>query len=252
MRKTNRSDAWDRLARIAAVAAGALALAGCAAGYSFVQPGAADAGGYYTGDGPYPAPGYYYTDGAGAYDPYGAGFGYGSLYGPSFTFGLGLGSPCGWSCGGYYGGWPWYYGGAGYYGRRRHHGHHHHRDPVATAPSPRSWLKPDHARVPPRNVARGATPPIAVPERPMEGFASRRTLESASFAPHGIERMPQPVSIPDRPASMASRPSAFVDRPMRMAAPSHDFAPPAARAAASMRAAPPPTRSSRTPSDKIR
>ncbi|HEY8229093.1 MAG TPA: hypothetical protein VIG31_01450, partial [Rhodanobacteraceae bacterium] len=140
MRGTSRSDG-RRLVPIM-LAAGVLALAGCATGYSFVQP-ATDVGGYYTGVGAYPAPGYYYADGVGAYDPYGEGFGCGTLYGSSFAFGLGLGSVCGWSCGGYYGGWPWYYGGAGYYGRR-HHGHHHHGDPVASSPSPRPWLHPDH------------------------------------------------------------------------------------------------------------
>src|SRR6185437_4921436 len=197
MRRISRSDG-NRLARVTLLVAGALAVAGCAAGYSFVQPGAAGAGDYYTSDGPYPAPGYYYDAGMGTYDPYGAGFGYGSVYGPSFT--LGFGSACGWSCAGYYGGWPWYYSGAGYYGRRWHHGHHRHGDPIASGPSPRPWLRPDHPRVPPPQVVRGATPPIAVPERPREGLASRRMLESASFSPRDIERVSQPASIPERPA----------------------------------------------------
>lgn len=250
MRKTNRSEAWDRLARIVAVVAGALALAGCAAGYSFVQPGTGGAGSYYTSDGLYPAPGYYYADAIGAYDPYGEGFGYGSLYGSSFTFGLGLGSFCGWSCGGYYGGWPWYYGGAGYYGRR-HHGHHHHGDPVAASPASRPWLHPDHPRVPPSHLASDAPPPIAVPERPMESLASRRTLESASFAPRGASRIGQPAATPDRPGYfMAPRPPAFVDRPIGAATP-HDFARPAAPAAAPTRTAPPPARSSHGTSVKI-
>lgn len=249
MRGISRSDG-SRLVRITLLAAGALALAGCAAGYSFVQPGASAAGSYYTSDGPYPAPGYYYDGDVGAYDPYAAGFGYGSLYGPSFTFGLGLGSACGWSCAGYYGGWPWYYGGAGYYGRRRHHGHHHHGDPVASGPSPRPWLRPDHARVPPPHVASGATPPIAVPERPVEGLASRRTLDSASFAPRGIGRMRQPVSTSDRPASMAPRAPAFTERPIRMTTP-HDFARPSTPAAAPVRATPPPARSSHATPVKI-
>ena len=253
MRKTFRSGAWIRFARIAALATGVLALTSCAAGYSFVQPGATGAGSYYTSDGPYPAPGYYYYDGISAYDPYGAGFGYGSLYGPSFTFGLGLGSACGWSCAGYYGGWPWYYGGIGYYGRRRHHGHHHHGDPVASGPSPRPWLRPDHARVPPPHLTRGATPPIAVPERPMESLTNRRALDSASFAPRGIERMPRPAGLADRPAYMTPQSRAFVERPMPIqTATAHDFARPAAPAAAPMHAAPPPpTRSSHATSVKI-
>lgn len=243
MRERSRTDD-SRLARIILLAAGVLALAGCATGYSFVQPGTADAGAYYAGDGSYTAPGYYYDDGIGAYDLYDTG--YGGLYAPPFTFGLGFGSACGWSCAGYYGGWPWYYGGATH-GRRRHHGHHH---PVATAPSPRPWLRPDHPRVPPRGVARGATAPIAVPERPTEAFASRRRLESASFAPRGIARMPRPANIPDRPTYAAPQPPAFAERPIRITTP-HGFARPAAPVAAPMRVAPPAGRSSHAAPVKI-
>lgn len=249
MRGISRSDG-RRLARAAMLAAGALALTGCAAGYSLVQPGAPGAGEYYTGGGPYAVSGYAYDGGIAAYDPYAAGFGYGSLYGPSFTFGLGLGSACGWSCAGYYGGWPWYYGGVGYYGRRRHHGHRHHGDPVASGPAPRAWLHPDHPRVPPPQIARGA-PPIAVPQRPREGLASRRMLESESFAPHGIERAPQPAGFPDRPAYAPPRPPAFTERPIRMSTP-HDFARPAAQPPAAPRAAPSPARGNQAPSIKIR
>ena len=250
MRKTNRSKAWDRLARIVAVVAGALALAGCATGYSFVQPDAGGAGNYYTSNGPYQAPAYYYDDTVGAYDPYSVGFGYGSFYGPSFTFGLGLGSVCGWSCGGYYGGWPWYYGGAGYYGRRHHGHHHHHDDPVASSPSPHPWLHPDHPRIPPSRLASDALPPIAVPARPMEGFANRRRLDSASFAPRGNVRMAQPARIPDRPAYAAPQPPGFAERPFGTAAP-HDFARPAVQAPAAPRAAPPPAHDNHAPSVKI-
>jgi len=251
MRRISRSDG-NRLARVTLLVAGVLALAGCAAGYSFVQPDAGGAGSYYTSDGPYPAPAYYYDDGIGAYGPYGAGFGYGNLYGPSLTLDLGLGNPCGWSCGGYYGGWPWYYGGAGYYGRRWHHGHHRHGDPIASGPSPRPWLRPDHPRVPPPQVVRGATPPIAVPERPMEGLVNRRMLESASFAPRDIERVSQPASIPDRTAYAAPQPPALAGRPIRMEAP-RAFARPAAPAPAPMRVAPTPAtaRSGHAPPVKI-
>jgi len=251
MRRISRSDG-NRLARVTLLVAGVLALAGCAAGYSFVQPDAGGAGSYYTSDGPYPAPAYYYDDGIGAYGPYGAGFGYGNLYGPSLTLDLGLGNPCGWSCGGYYGGWPWYYGGAGYYGKRWHHGHHRHGDPIASGPSPRPWLRPDHPRVPPPQVVRGATPPIAVPERPMEGLVNRRMLESASFAPRDIERVSQPASIPDRTAYAAPQPPALAGRPIRMEAP-RAFARPAAPAPAPMRVAPTPAtaRSGHAPPVKI-
>jgi hypothetical protein len=239
-----------RFVRVILLAAGVLALAGCASGYSFVQPGTTGAGGYYTSDGPYPAPGHYYDDTA--YDPYDAGFGYGGLYDPSFAFGLGFGSVCGWSCGGYYGGWPWYYGG-GYHGKRRHHGHHRHGDPVASGPSPRPWRHPDHAPVPTNTGARGATLPIAVPERPLEGFASQRVLDSASFAPRGAGRMPRPIAVPDPPVSMASRPPAFADRPMpvRAGAP-RDFSRPAAPAPGPIHVASPPVRSSQAPATKIR
>lgn len=240
------------LVRITLLAVGALALAGCAARYSLVQPGVAGGGDYYTTEGPYPGASHGYADGIIAYDPYGGGFGYGSLYGPSFTFGLGLGSACGWSCAGYYGGWPWYYGGAGYYGWRRHRGHHDHGGPVASGPSPRPWLRTDHAPIPPSHVARGPAPPRAVPERPMEGFANRRALESTSFAPHAVPgMMRQPVSIPEGPAYTAPQPPAFAQRPIRTATP-HDFARPSAPAAAPVRTAPPPARSSHAAPVKIR
>ncbi|HKT43061.1 MAG TPA: hypothetical protein VJQ86_12010 [Rhodanobacteraceae bacterium] len=246
MQTTTRSKAWSCLARVVALGAGTLALAGCATGYSFVQPDAGGAGSYYTSDSLYPAPAYYYDGGVWAYDPYGAGFGYGNLYGPSLTLGLGFGSVCGWSCGGYYGGWPWYYGGTGYYRWRRHHGHHHHDDPVTSA-SPRPWLNPDHPRVPPPGGMRGTTPPTALPERPMEGLADRRPLGSASFAPHGIDRMMQPTGIPDRPAYPGAQPPVFVGRPMTTRMPaSRDFGRPAAPAFAPARAAPPPARSGHT------
>jgi hypothetical protein len=250
MRVKPRSEG-SRLVRITVLAAGALALAGCASGYSFVQPGAAGAGGYYTSDGPYAAPGHYYDDTA--YALYDAGFGYGGFYGPSFAFGLGLGSACGWSCAGYYGGWPRYYGGTAYHGGRRHHGRHHHGDPIASGPSPRPWRHPDHAPVPPNTGARGATPTIAVPERPMEGFSGRRMLDSASFAPRGADRMPRPIAVPERPASMASRLPGFVGRPMpvRAAAP-RDFSRPTTPAAAPMHLASPPVRGSQAPATRIR
>ncbi|MES2404059.1 MAG: hypothetical protein V4567_06945 [Pseudomonadota bacterium] len=248
MRGSSRSNG-NSLARAALLAAGVFALAGCATGYSLVQPDAGGAGSYYTGAIAYPTAGYY-EDGLGAFDSYAMAFGYGNLYGPSFTFGLGLGSTCGWNCEGYYGGWPWYYGSIGYYGRR-HHGHHHHGDPIASAPSPRPWLDPDHPRVPPSRIARGATPPIAAPERPVERLANRRVLESASFAPRGIDRAPQRAGIPDRTRDMAPQPSVFADRPSSSVAP-RDFARPAAPAAAPSRVAPPPARSSHSGSDKIR
>jgi hypothetical protein len=247
MRETSNPKSHP-LARITLLAAGALALAGCAAGYSLVQPGMGGAGSYYTSDGPYAAPAYSYGYGPDAYGPYGANYGYGSLYGPSFTFGLGLGSVCGWSCGGYYGAWPWYVGAVRHHGGR-HHGHHHHDDPVASNPSPRPWLSPDHAPVPPRGATRSLARPSAVPERPMEATGNRRMLDSAAFAPRGEVRMPGPERIPDRPAYPAA--PGFAERPMRMAEP-HAFARPAAPAPTARHMAPPAARNSQAPASKIR
>lgn len=243
--------------RVAALGAAALLLAGCATGYSFVQPDAA-AGGYYTGTA-YASPGYYYDDdyGAGAWSPGYAGFGYNPYYGSSISFGLGFGSVCGWNCGGFYSGWPWYYGGVGYPSRgyyRHGHRHHHHggHDPVANGPSPRPWRQPDHSRVPPA-MTRGATP-SAVPERPQEGLAGRRPLESAGFVSHDFPpmRASRPMGVPARPVSTPRQAPAFAERPVRMepirSAPVRSFAP----ARPAFVPPPAPVNTSRTPATKIR
>lgn len=253
-----------RCGRLAALGAGVLALAGCATGYAFVQPDVAGGGGYYTSAGPYAAPGYY-DDRAYSYYPGYAGFGNGGWYGSSVSFGFGLGSACGWSCGGYYGGWPWYAGGYGYpyytWTRHGHHGHHHRDghdgDPVVTAPG--SWRNPDHPRLPPV-ARRGTTPPIAVPARPREDFANRRPLDSARFAPHaGFERRraPRPIDAPMRPVTVAPRMSGFSRQAPRVAPPSRitpprAFAPPPAPVFAPAQVAPPPARTGRTTPIKIR
>lgn len=257
----SRTSQAGRLAqlRIAALGAAALLLAGCATGYSFVQPDAVG-GGYYTGTSAYASPGYYYDDayGADAWFPGYAGFGYNPYYGSSISFGLGLGSVCGWGCGNYYGGWPWYYGGGGYSGwgyyrhghHRRHHGGH---DPVATNPPPRPWRRPDNPRVPP-DMRSGRTPPTAVPERPRENFANRRPLESAGFAPHAFSRMgaTRPIGVPARPVSMAPQAPVFSERPVRMepihSAPARNFAP----ARPAFAPPPAPISNSRAPATKIR
>jgi hypothetical protein len=252
-----------RLGRVIALGMGVLLLAGCTAGSSFVQPDAAGAGSYYTSEGAYAAPGYYYDESPGDYYyPGESGSGYGTIYGPSLTFGLGFGDPCGWGCGtGYFGGWPWYYGGGVYpYHRRGHHrrGTYHHRgdpDTVGSTPTPRPWLKPDHPRVPP-HVAHVAGAPMSVPAQPARRLADRHPLGSASFAPHAFEhaRMPRPRMSP-RPAApmeqpaLATRPAthAFATpppRPARVTAP--HFAPPSARPAPPMRVAPPPAPPPRT------
>lgn len=206
MRGTFSSQAWGRLARAVALGAGALALAGCATGYAFVQPDVAGGGGYYTSDGPYWGQGYdeyygtgpYYpgTGGYGYYngtspyaDPFGWYGGYGSYgYWPSFTsFNLGISNV--WNFPGYWR--PWYSMGwgcarrdCGHHGR---HHHHHDHDPVASG-SPRPWLKPDHPPVPPNSRREDLAVPA--PARSMERFANRRPLPSARFAPHDFARGP--------------------------------------------------------------
>lgn len=115
MRNALQPKIWSRGMRLAVLAAGAMGLSGCMAGYSYVQPGSAGAGGYYTGDAAYPA---YYDDG---------GYAYGSPYSLSVSIGNGWGP-------GYYGGYGYYgygYGYAypGYYRGHRgnwHGGHDHH------------------------------------------------------------------------------------------------------------------------------
>jgi hypothetical protein len=249
---------------------GVLMLAGCAADYSLVQPGAAGAGSYYTSEGTYAPPGYYdYDESFGDAYPDGTDFGYGTIYGPSFTFGLGFGSPCGWGCGtGYFGGWPWYYDGGAYSyrwkGNHRRGTHHHHGDPdaIGTAPPPRPWLKPDHPRVPP-HVAHVPDASVAVPAQPARRLADRRPLGSASFAPHAFEhmRMQRPQAVP-RPATTLERPAlatppnhAFSSPPSwpARAMPSHDFGRPSARPAPPMHVAPPPpSRNDRATPARIR
>ena len=222
MQGANRSKAWSRLARVAALGTGALVLAGCAADYAYVQPNVAGSGGYYTSNGPYPGQGYYDDYGAGGWDDwnafgwYGAGYGdYG--YGPSFTFNLGISNA--WGFPGYWG--PWYPIGFPVRGCWRrdcghHHGtgHHHHdrHDPVASS-SPSLWLKPDHPRV--SRLARGSAPPVEVQAHSVERLANRRPLESASFAPHDFVHAPAPPATRERfigvPASPAYSPRVPAD-----------------------------------------
>jgi hypothetical protein len=261
-----------------ALGAGVLTLAGCATGYSFVQPDVAGSGGYYTGDVPYPGQGYYDDYGTGPYYPGTSGYGYyngtspysysfGGFYGdygywPSFTFGLGISDV--WNFPGYWG--PWYSTSVPNWGcgrgcrhdRHHHHSHHDHHDPVAAVP-PRPWLKPDHAPVPPRR-GRDFAPRDAMPERPMERFATRRPLPSAAFAPHDPGRSPvdrgaaerfmaRPVAMPHGWAG-----SGFTNRPTIPVAARQDFhaAPPRpiSRPAPVSRSAPPP-RSADGPRNRI-
>lgn len=134
---------WAQATRCALLAVAVAGLAGCVAGYSYVQPGYG--GGYYTGDAAYPAgygDGYY-----GGY--YGGGYGYGS------TVSIGIGY------GGY--GWPGYYGGygygyyPGYYGRRHRGGWHGHGGDRGA----HSWSQPTTAA--PTMPARRFGPPMSHP-----------------------------------------------------------------------------------------
>lgn len=209
MHVTFDSKARGCLMRIAALGTGALLLAGCATGYSFVQPDVTGSGSYYTGDGPYAGQYYGGAYGGGLYaDPFGW---YGPYYGSSISFSIGFGGGWGWPYysgfyGGAFGGWPWYagygypiYGYGGYGWHRYHHrhtrtdGHHLHgwRDPVAKGTPHRPWRGPDHPRIPRRDDSER----VAAPAAPMADFAERRRLPSADFAPRGPAR----VRIP-RPA----------------------------------------------------
>ncbi len=273
MTNPNRSMTWNRLARGAILGVGILCLAGCATGYSFVQPDMAGSGSYYTGNGPYTgqgsldyATGPYYPGTAG-WDYYG---GYG--YGPFWTFGLGLSN--GWGYPGYWG--PWYAttGGCnGWYGCGGwRHRHHHDRNPHGNAGSPQPWLKPDHPPVPPRIVRdSGAAPPITLPTRPMvrrpvEGFANRRPLGAEALAPGDFVRAPtrRPVEVgldrmPMRPAYTPRIPeeSALAGRrgmpamtapraPQPVARPVFRTQPPPPAPVV-----PPPPRNERTPQTKV-
>ena len=200
MRETKQRPTWVRLMRVAAFGAGTLLLAGCATGYSFVQPDVAGSGGYYTGQEPYSGQGYYDDYGTGPYYPGTSGYGYynGSYpysnpygyyggnygYGPQWLFNVGISSV--WDFPGYWG--PWYTTSfplwgcyswrCGYRHHRHRHGQGHDHD------GSKSWLEPDDVAIPPR-LARG-TPPVRVPSRPVaqqpdEGFANRGPVSAANF-----------------------------------------------------------------------
>ncbi len=134
MRGEFQGKTWGRFVRLGALAAAVMAMAGCATGYSFVQPNVTGGGGYYTSEGPYAGAGYY---GGGLYaSPFGWYGGYGPYgYGSSFSLSLGFGNASGWPFyGGLFGGLPGYYPGFGYYPfygfggyrvRRYHRGYYH-------------------------------------------------------------------------------------------------------------------------------
>lgn len=235
MRIQNPSATVGRGMRLAALGVTMLLLAGCATGYSFVQPDTAGSGGYYTSNAPDTGDGYYYHDGTGPYfpatagwayyngawpypDPFGwyGGYGYASL----FTFGLGISNP--WGFPGYWGSWfagyPfWSCVGTGCTGWRHHHHHAGHRHGNADSAQP--WLQPDHPPLSPR-VARtaGSALPIAVPDRPLHPQAA---LAPQAFFRGNFMHAPTKSSTvtgfnpaPTHPAYMLSTPQepAFTNR----------------------------------------
>lgn len=203
MRSSVHATAWGRMVRLGALAAGAFALAGCATGYSLVQPDAAGSGSYYTSNGPYAnqgyddygtgpyypgTSGYGYDNGVGLYaNPYGWFGGYYGNYGywPSFGLGLGFGFSNAWNYPGYWG--PWYSTVFPVYGcwhgcRHGHRGHYYHGrhdhqrngNGGMGSTSRQPFNQPGGIGAP-RRYTNGA-PPIAVPERAREDFANRRPL----------------------------------------------------------------------------
>ncbi|MGH8190002.1 MAG: hypothetical protein ACREP2_00965 [Rhodanobacteraceae bacterium] len=246
------SKALSRLLRTAALGAGVLLLAGCATGYSFVQPDVAGSGGYYTSPEPYTGQGYYDYYGTGPYYPGTAGWGYyngtwpdnsigwfGGLYGgywSPFFFNLGFSNV--WGFPGYWG--PWYSINLPIWGcswdcdyRRHHrrddddeHDHEHHHRHGSTS---HSWAKssdrPDRSEFARNRRARGVMPPNPRTRLSIEGFAPAHRLESASFAPHDFVRAPARRPV----AAGVGDPRGFARTPIRQpAAPgfnnTHDFA----------------------------
>src|SRR5690348_9487751 len=246
MGKTRQNRAVARAARLIALGGGILLLAGCATGYSFVQPDVAGSGGYNTGESPYSGQGYYdyygtgpyysgtsgygYYSGAwpyygGACDPYGYG-GYGS----GWMFGLGISNV--WNFPGYWG--PWYttvFPSGGCYSWRcgsRHYLHDHHHG--------HSWRHEDTSTNPPS--VGGATREhdlTAQRERNMEMNAWRhdhlvqapRQGLTGSFA--GVPARPAPMADPVRSQASFAGPRADVAAaPVAMPAPRSFSAPHAA------------------------
>lgn len=246
MRGMNRRQGWTRLARGAALGAGVLLLAGCATGYSFVQPDVAGSGGYYTSEGPYSSRGYYDDYGTGPYYsgtsgwgyyngsyPYSSRYGYygGNYgYGSPWIFNLGISNV--WNFPGYWG--PWYtlgYPSWGCYARRcGNHRHHHHKDGDKHGHGPDrgdhvAWkpgLNPGH---PPRSAP--GTPPVQIrslpaTRLPQADFANRRPADASAFRHDRFVQAPRQqvggraIGVPARLEAMETRapaPRAFVNRP---------------------------------------
>lgn len=249
MRRTRRTWAMAHNARLALLGAGVLLLAGCATGYSFVQPDVAGSGSYYTGDGPYSGSGYYDYYGTGPYYPGTSGYGYynGSwpysgafgYYGPGYGYGsqwiFNLGVSNVWNFPGYWG--PWYATGFPSWGcyswRCGSHRHHHHGSG--------SWRHDD------------TRPPAAAPTSPRPGqdFTARRerTREITAWRHDHFVRSPRQgltgsfagtPALPPRIAAPAPRGTSFASMEARpVAAPARMPTPQAVSRAP--RAAPPPS-----------
>ncbi|MGH8214075.1 MAG: hypothetical protein ACREPZ_00005 [Rhodanobacteraceae bacterium] len=243
MRKTFGKRAAVRGARLAVLGAGVLLLAGCAAGYSFVQPGGAGSGGYYTSDGTYSGQGYYDYYGTGpyysgtsgygyyngtrpyssAYGYYGPGYGYGYDYGSQWIFNAGISNV--WNFPGYWG--PWYTTGFSSWGcgswrcGNHHHSRHHRHDRGGG-----SW-RHDDASSRPADIGETAQRPDfnAGRERAMEATAWRhdhyvrspRQDSARNFG--GIPAMPSYEGHAPRAASFGSRDARPASASVRMPAP---------------------------------
>lgn len=272
MRESTRARNASRIGRVAAAGAALFLLAGCATGYSFVQPDVAGSGGYYTGEAPYSGQGYYDEYGAEGYGYYGGTLPY-AYYGPGYygyapSWSLGFGISSAWNFRGYWG--PWYSAGfAGCYSWRcgsHQHRHGHHRDHDHDS---RHWR---HDEGPSSDVA------AAIGERDLSG-ARMRAMElnawrrdhyvraprqgfTGSFA--GIPADPRPMIRPMPAAgSVAGRPVAPAAAPRGWPAPTAFSRVPRAPAPAAVGravimqpAAPPPvqpaTRTGAAPAIRIR
>ncbi|HEX5489095.1 MAG TPA: hypothetical protein VFX04_08120 [Rhodanobacteraceae bacterium] len=258
------------MARMAAVGAGILLLAGCATGYSFVQPEGAGSGGYYTSEAPYSGQGYYDYYGTGPYYPgtsgwgyyngtwpyggaygyYDPGYGYGA-YGPQWTFNLGFSNV--WNFPGYWG--PWYTTGGCYsWCGSHHHGHGHHHDHDSGSwhpgnPSEVGQTEQDRERA--REITAWQHDYMRAPRRLTGGSAVRPELPAylRRRTPDAMSFGGQPTRAIATPAAMPA-PTAFSRAP-RPAAPRANVAP-----APPIRLAPPPavqpTRSNAATATKIR
>lgn len=291
MRKTTGRRTAVRSARLAALGAGILLLAGCATGYSFVQPEGGGSGAYYTSE-PYSGQGYYDYDGTGPYYagtggygyydgtwPYGGGYGYYDPgyygYGSEWSFDVGISNAWNFP---WYGG-PWYTTGfpswgcyswrcGSHYYRHGHHNdwnHHHdhdsgswrHGDP-SSRPSDVASAMPDRDFTERRERAReiSAWRHDHYVRSPRWGTATGR------FA--GPPARPAPVSAPaSGPTSFGSFRAEPIAAPAGMPAPTSFSRAPRAAPAANigrampMRSAPAPAvqpsaRTNTAPGTKIR